>query len=141
MINRDTIIHLIDTAFLAGRADYAKHTANDWLTAWPGDLEVQLMLSRAEMEHGQFREVIQRLNTVLSTDPECIKAYELMASSLRTIGEVVRARIFEACAKSLKGEELNSQEAPAWVIKIQLALKSLLCFKALEKKLPLKFSI
>ena len=125
MINRDTIIHLIDTAFLAGRADYAKHTANDWLTAWPGDLEVELMLARAEMEHGQFREVIQRLNSVLSTDPECIKAYELMASSLRTIGEVVRARIFEACAKSLRGEELNSQEAPAWVIQIQLALKSL----------------
>ncbi|MCJ7567756.1 MAG: hypothetical protein MUO58_09475 [Anaerolineales bacterium] len=125
MINRDTIIHLIDTAFLAGRADYAKHTANDWLAVWPGDLEIQLLLARAEMEHGQFREVIQRLNSVLSIDPECIKAYELMASSLRTIGEVVRARIFEACAKCLSGEELSSQEAPSWVIQIQLASKSL----------------
>ena len=125
MINRDTIIHLIDTAFLAGRADYAKHTANDWLAVWPGDLEVQLLLARAEMEHGQFRDVVERLNCILSADPECIKAYELMASSLRTIGEVVRARIFEACAKALRGEELNSQETPSWVIQIQLALKSL----------------
>ncbi len=125
MINRDTFIHLIDTAFLAGRADYAKHTANDWLAVWPGDLEVQLLIARAEMEQGQFREVIQRLNSVLSTDPECIQAYELMASSLRTIGEVVKSRIFEACAKSLRGEELNSQEAPAWVIQVRLALKAL----------------
>ncbi len=125
MINRDTIIHLIDTAFLAGRADYAKHTANDWLAVWPGDLEVQLLLARAEMEHGQFREVIQRLTSILSTDPEYVKAYDLMASSLRTIGEVVRARIFEACAKSFRGEELNSQEAPSWVLQIQIALKSL----------------
>jgi len=125
MISRDTIIHLIETAFLAGRADYAKNTANDWLEIWPGDLEVQLLLARAEMEHGQFREVIQRLTAILSTDPECIKAYELMASSLRTIGEVVSARIFEACAKSFRGEELNSQEAPSWVVQIQIALKSL----------------
>ena len=125
MINRDTTIHLINTAFIAGRADYAKNTANDWLAVWPGDLEVQLLLARSEMEHGQFREVIQRLNAILATDPECIQAYELMASSLRTIGEVVRARIFEACAKSLKGEELHSQEAPSWVFQVQLALKSL----------------
>ncbi len=125
MINRDTFIHLIDTAFLAGRADYAKHTANDWLAVWPGDLEVQLLIARAEMEQGQFREVIQRLNTVLSIDPECNQAYELMASSLRTIGEVVKSRIYEACAKALRGEELNSQEAPAWVIQVQLALKAL----------------
>ncbi len=125
MINRDNVIHLLDTAFLAGRADYVKHTANDWLSVWPGDLDIQLMLARAEMELGQFREVIQRLNSVLSTDPECVKGYELMASSLRTIGEVVRARIYEACAKALKGEELNSQDAPAWVIQIQLAMKSL----------------
>jgi tetratricopeptide (TPR) repeat protein len=125
MINRDTFIHLIDTAFLAGRADYAKHTANDWLAVWPGDLEVQLLIARAEMEQGQFREVIQRLNSVLSTDPECIQAYELLASSLRTIGEVVKSRIYEACAKSLRGEELNSQETPAWVIQVRLALKAL----------------
>ncbi len=125
MINRDTFIHLIDTAFLAGRADYAKHTANDWLAVWPGDLEVQLLIARAEMEQGQFREAIQRLNSVLSNDPECIQAYELMASSLRTIGEVVKSRIYEACAKSLQGEELNSQEAPAWVIQVRLALKAL----------------
>jgi len=52
--NRDTFIHLIDTAFLAGRADYAKHTANDWLAVWPGDLEVQLLIARAEMDNGQF---------------------------------------------------------------------------------------
>ena len=123
MTDRNTFIKLIHTALSAGRADFARFAANDWLHIWPGDTTVQVYLARAEMELGLIDSAMDRVEHVIAVDPEQVDAYGILASALRAKGQAVEARGFHACAKILKNEPLNPESAPSWSLHLEEAMQ------------------
>jgi cytochrome c-type biogenesis protein CcmH/NrfG len=83
MMDRDSLIRLLQAARAAGRPDYARSLAADWLARWPNDLEVQFLMARAEVEQGDAGSAARRLRQVVAADPENIEAYDLLAVAAR----------------------------------------------------------
>jgi tetratricopeptide (TPR) repeat protein len=124
MTDRDTFISLIKAALLANRADYARHLATDWLSVFPGDVDFLTLLSRAELELGHVDRALARLKRITETDPECAAAYNLLASALRTKGDLAGAKAYQACASALQGVDLDPDQHPAWAIVLQQAIRA-----------------
>ena len=125
LTDRDTYIKLLRTALIAHRADFARQIAMDWLAVWPGDLDVQVMLARAEMEIGALDSATQRLKDIVILDPEATAAYQMLASALRSQGQALPASIYDACALALKGLALDPRRHPAWAIRMGEIRKAL----------------
>jgi tetratricopeptide (TPR) repeat protein len=122
MTDRDAFIKIIHTALSAGRADYARFTANDWLSVWPCDATILTYLARAEMELGLIDSAMERVEQVINLDPEQIDAYQIKASALRAKGQVDEAHIYQACAQILKKDPLNRESSPSWALHLEQAM-------------------
>ncbi len=114
MIEREDLINLIQAARVAGRSDFARLAAADWLADWPGDLEIQFLLAQAEVEQGLNQPASARLHAVVLADPEFGEAYTLLAVALRASGDAVQAQTYSACAAILRAEPLDEARAPSW---------------------------
>jgi hypothetical protein len=114
MIEREDLINLIQAARVAGRSDFARLAAADWLADWPGDLEIQFLLAQAEVEQGLNQPASARLHAVVLADPEFSEAYTLLAVALRASGDPVQAQTYGACAAILRAEPLDAARAPSW---------------------------
>ncbi|TFH36909.1 MAG: hypothetical protein E4G99_03805 [Anaerolineales bacterium] len=122
MTDRNAFIKLIHTALSAGRADFARFAANDWLNAWSGDTTIQIYLARAEMELGLLDSAMDRVGRVITIDPEQVDAYSLLASALRAKGRADEAHTYQACARILKKEPLDPKSSPSWALHLQEAM-------------------
>ena len=125
MINRDDLINIINAAKKISRLDFAFSLATDWLAFWPGDAEVQLMVAQIESEQQLFNTAVQRLFDVLSSDPENVEAYDLLAKTLIASNDPTRARVFAACAAALRGSMPESVEFPSWATHLSRAITAL----------------
>ncbi|HEY45770.1 MAG: hypothetical protein AMJ88_00600 [Anaerolineae bacterium SM23_ 63] len=125
MIDRDNLIKIIHAARLASRHDFANAVALEWLSSWSGDLEIQVILARVELEQLHPDPAAQRLLKVVTVDPEYLDAYALLSRSMQTLAELTRARVFDACAAALRGDEISITEAPSWAINLKRAISAL----------------
>lgn len=125
MMERQQLLNIVEGARLAGRPDFARTAAADWLAAWPGDVEVQFRLAQSEVEQGLNAAACARLTAVLSADPECCEAYDLIATALRAQGDPTQAQVYAACAQALRGEELDRWKTPSWGFGLARALQAL----------------
>jgi tetratricopeptide (TPR) repeat protein len=114
MIEREDLINLVQAARVAGRYDFARLAAADWLVEWPGDVEVQFLLAQAEVEQGLNQPASARLHSIVLADPEFGEAYTLLAVALRASGDAVQAQTFASCAAILSAEPLDEARAPSW---------------------------
>jgi Flp pilus assembly protein TadD len=112
LITRETLQSLIQASQSCGRPEFARAAASDWLASWPGDLETQLWLARAEFEAGLAQAAAERLVRLLQIDPENAEAYELMSAALQQRGEALRGPVLRACAAILRGQPLAAEQAP-----------------------------
>jgi hypothetical protein len=124
MTDRDTFITLIKSALLASRADYARHLATDWLSVFPGDVDVLTLLARAESELGHVDRAVARLKRITEMDPECTSAYTLLVSALRTKGDFKGANGYEAIANILQDVDLDPEKYPLWSTVLQKAVRA-----------------
>jgi len=125
LITRETLHSLIQAAQSCGRPEFARAAAADWLASWPGDLEIQLGLARAELEAGLSQAAAERSLRLLQIDPENAEAYELMAAALQQRGEVLRGPVLRACAAILRGQPPAPEQAPAWAAPLARAVQAL----------------
>ncbi|MEW6566990.1 MAG: C25 family cysteine peptidase [Chloroflexota bacterium] len=125
MTHRQDVIHLIHASRIAGRFDFARTVAAEWLAHWPGDHEVQLLLAQAEIEMGLNRPACTRLSALVAADPEFVEPYDLLASALRAAGDPVHAQVFSACASALRGESVTASRAPSWAVPLSQAVRAL----------------
>ncbi|MGH2606197.1 MAG: hypothetical protein ACRDG5_06360, partial [Anaerolineales bacterium] len=70
MIERPTLLRTLHAGRSASRPDYARAAAADWLAAWPGDIEVGLLLAQAELDQGLLPAAADRLARLVVADPE-----------------------------------------------------------------------
>lgn len=125
MIERHEILQLIEAARIAGRHDFARTLAADWLAHWPGDHPVVLLLAQTEVETGLNRPASARLTALVTADPEFVEAYDLLATALRAAGDPVHAQVYSACASALRAETVSSSRAPCWSQPLSLAVRDL----------------
>jgi len=125
LITRETLQSLIQAAQRCGRPEFARAAAADWLASWPGDLEIQLWLARAELEAGLSQAAAERSLRLLQIDPENAEAYELMAAALQQRGEALRGPVLRACAAILRGQPPAAEQAPAWAAPLARAVQAL----------------
>ncbi len=125
MTERQEILDLIQAARIAGRHDFARKLAAEWLALWPGDHDIQLLLAQAEVEVGLNRPASARLAALLTADPEFVEAYDLLAAALRAAGDPVHAQVYTACASALRGETVTASRAPSWAVALGQAVRSL----------------
>jgi tetratricopeptide (TPR) repeat protein len=125
MTDRPSLLLLIRAAQAAGRHDFARSIAADWLAAWPGDLEVQALLAQAEIALGHRDLATDRLGNIVVSDPEYAEAYDLLADCLRDRGEAALGRIFAACSRALRGGEPDRKAAPPWAGPLGQAIRAI----------------
>ncbi len=121
MIDRDTLTSLLQAARAAGRPDYARSLAADWLARWPNDLEVQYWMARVEVEQGDSGSAARRLRQVVAADPEYVEAYDLMATAARAAGDPLRANLAVAGGRALRKQPVSGEDAPSWLIHLKTA--------------------
>jgi hypothetical protein len=59
-MDRETVVSTLHAAQVAGRLDYSRNLAIEWLSVWPGDTEVALQLAAGELKAGSAGPAIDR---------------------------------------------------------------------------------
>ena len=124
MTDRTNLLLLLNAARSAGRQDYVRHVAADWLAIWPGDREVTRLLASSELELGFTDLAAGQFAGLIEADPEDPQAYLALASIMRAKGDIARAANLEACASALQGLA-PPPEAPGWTQSLAAALRHL----------------
>jgi tetratricopeptide (TPR) repeat protein len=124
MIDRPSLLSLLRSSALAGRFDFVRAAALDWLAVWAGDAEVQHLLARAEIELGQDDLAVDRLIHLVSVDPEDTSAYLTLAECLRRKGDAARARVYAACGRALRGVDPDRNATPSWAAALTRAYRA-----------------
>lgn len=124
MTDRTNLLLLLNAARSAGRQDYVRHVAADWLAIWPGDREVTCLMANSELELGFADLAAGRFAGLIEADPEDPQPYVALASITRAKGDVARAVNLQACASALQGLA-PPPDAPGWTQSLAAALRHL----------------
>jgi tetratricopeptide (TPR) repeat protein len=122
MIDRRQALQTINAARIAKRYDYARSVAADWLSAWPGDIAVQIQLARCEFNEGMLQSSVDRLLDAVQSDPENPEAYEVLASALSAMNDNARAGLYACCGALLRRRRWDFAGAPPWADHLEKAI-------------------
>lgn len=125
MIERSQVLALATTARATQAPQTARDLLNQWLSRWPGDQDMQVLLARFEIEDGQTRAAVARLERAVQADAERSETYWLLAEALQQVGEGMRSPIFLACAQILEDLEPDARSSPAWAFSLLRARRAL----------------
>jgi tetratricopeptide (TPR) repeat protein len=122
MTDRTTILTLIDAATVAKRFDFARMVAAEWLTTWPGDSQVQLLLGQAAASQGSLDAAAEAAQAVINRNPENAGAYRQASQWFKQLGQNARAADQALCAVILEQAAAPaSAGTPAWAASLAAA--------------------
>ena len=124
-MDRESVVSTLHAAQVAGRLDYSRNLAIEWLSVWPGDLEVALQLAAVELKAGTAGPAIDRLSLLIEVDPESQPAYEMLAEAYKQTGDSLRVPIYMSIVKVLAGERPNPASSPSWAVALARAYQAL----------------
>ncbi len=123
-INRSTALLLMNCALETGELRFARQLVLSWLTAYPGDLEVNTILGELFFLENKLTQAITILEKIARLDPEDVEVQKLLAAWYAKINDersknmVIRVYIL--------GERLDvAQSMPGWAIILKNAQKAL----------------
>jgi predicted Zn-dependent protease len=125
MMNRDQYLQTFRAATVAKRTDYARRLAADWLSAWPGDGEVQLALAELEIDEKLFGTAIERLTRLVTRDPEDQQATLRLAEAYDLSGDPLKASVYRAMADALAGRVPELGRTPSWAQSLYQAMSAM----------------
>ncbi len=125
MIDRLELIRLIESARIAGRLDFARSIALDWLETWAGDMEVQLKLARIEIDQTRYTQAIERLSGLTLSDPENSAAFQMLAVAQKETGNPLASGVSQSCADLLQGKTLDLGHSPSWAVQLKQCLEAI----------------
>ena len=82
-LTRTTLILLLRAALETNELRFARQTALSWLSLYPGDLEVNVLLAQVFKSEGKNGQSIQILEKVWRLDPEYLEASQLLVKFYR----------------------------------------------------------
>jgi predicted Zn-dependent protease len=83
--SREIVVKMLQAALESGEYRFARQTAISWLAAFPGDLEVIVLQSKAVIAEGKPARVIPALDLVCRKDPLYLPAYRALAWASREV--------------------------------------------------------
>ncbi len=78
-IDRKTMVLMLNGAIEGGEFRFAYQAAMSWLAAYPGDLEIRFLQTRALLSEGHPTQCIQSLEQIARKDPQYRLVYPLLA--------------------------------------------------------------
>lgn len=123
-LNRGTALLLMESAFESGELRFARQLILSWLTAYPGDLEVNALLGELFFHEHKIAQAITILEKVARLDPEDLRVQKLLAAWYARINDEQAKTTF--IRVYILGERLDvSQSMPGWAIILRNAHKAL----------------
>lgn len=111
LIDRLTLLQMLLAALEAQTYRFARQVALGWLAAYPGDLEVSLLLARVFLAEGKQAQAVAILEKLVRVDPENEQAQSLLA---QVAGEGEAKAEAKACSHILTAAKSGSPGAPTW---------------------------
>ncbi len=110
---RSNFLQVLQAALESKSYRFARQAALNWLAVFPGDLQVQLFLSRAHAAEGKISQAQQVLEKVCRCDPEFQEAYEFLARlyERQNPEKLAQAR---AAALLLRDNPKPASQMPDW---------------------------
>ena len=106
MLDRASVISSLHAALNNGRPDYARQLAKTWLTAWPGDFTMRLLLARAHLLEGEFKAAFALLGELAIVDPENASVPPLLVTAADGTGDSEAATMAIGMSRLLGGAAL-----------------------------------
>ena len=78
-ITRPTLLVILEKSIETGEFRYARQLALNWLSVYPGDLEVNTWLAVALINDGKSSQGVQILEKVVKIDPEYLRPFKILA--------------------------------------------------------------
>ncbi|MEW6502622.1 MAG: hypothetical protein AB1457_01525 [Chloroflexota bacterium] len=123
-INRNTALTLLNCALESGELRFARQLVLSWLTAYPGDLEVNTILGKLFFLENKPGQAITILEKIARLDPEDIQVQKLLASWYAKINDERKIRAL--IRVYVLGERLDvDQSMPGWAMILKNAQKAL----------------
>lgn len=123
-LNRSTALLLLECALEIGELRFARQLVLSWLTAYPGDLEVNSLLGELFYHENKLAQAITILEKVSRLDPEDVRVQKLLTLYYSKIND--EQSKFTAIRAYILGERLDiSQSMPGWAIILKNAQKAL----------------
>ncbi len=124
IINRSTALILLNCALESGELRFARQLVLSWLTAYPGDLEVNTILGELFFRENKLAQAITILEKIALLDPEDVRVQKLLASWYSKINDERSKNA--AIRVYILGERLDvAQPMPGWAIILRNAQKAL----------------
>lgn len=113
VINRSTLLAMLNAAVSTGATKFARRAAAMWLEAFSGDLAVEYQQAAAMLKDDLVTDAIPILKQICFTDPEYLAAQRLLAysSGHAQYSSVATA---QGCIAALGGSYRGSGPAPEW---------------------------
>ncbi|GAP11022.1 peptidase family C25 [Bellilinea caldifistulae] len=123
-INRSTALILLNCALECGELRFARQLVLSWLTAFPGDLEVNTLLGELFFLENKLNQGITILEKIARLDPEDVRVQKLLAGWYARMNNEQSKNA--AIRVYILGERLDiAQSMPGWAIILKNALKAL----------------
>jgi len=114
-IDRHDVIRILQAAISVKAYRFCRRLAEHWLMVYPGDLQVDLMHGQALLQDGREDLGIPILKRVVSTDPEYLPAWRLLAVGGKAL-KYATTRNAWAHIHALGGSGAKIDRLPVWSI-------------------------
>lgn len=118
MMKRNRFLELLHAAEITKQYQFIRISSTDWLSVWPGDLQVQFALANSEYQLEMLTNARNRLMKLIILNPELVSAYQLLTDVLTREGDHLQAGTMHSIAHALTGNTAALAEAPAWIISL-----------------------
>ncbi|MHB8089403.1 MAG: tetratricopeptide repeat protein, partial [Anaerolineaceae bacterium] len=117
MIDREHLLRLLKNGLEAKSFRFTRQAALVWLSAFPGDLEVNLYYVIAQLNEGRSQQAAQVLERILKNDPLYVEALKI-GVELFSIENPVLARKCNGVLQALGEQPSQLVELPDWGAKL-----------------------
>jgi hypothetical protein len=121
-ISRYSFLIVLRSALEAKTFRFARQISQDWVKIYPGDLEVNFLLSKALLGEGDKKQAVEILKTICRRDPEYYEAMETLALALAGTAEPALEPLVALFA--LAGLPKPPVSMPKWGLEFATAWKT-----------------
>ena len=119
---RSSFLNLVNQAINTGEFRFARQASLSWLAVYPGDLMVNLILTRALLGEGKKSQALPILEKITRQDPEFMEAQQLLAASSMDSSSGESAKAVLVAMEYARPGSMANQE---WCLHIRAGQKAL----------------
>jgi tetratricopeptide (TPR) repeat protein len=116
-VDRQQMIKILSAGLAVNSIRFTRQAALAWLTSFPGDLEVNLIYTRALMQEKRFLHAAPVLLKILRADPEYAEA-AILGEEIFAISDPLLLSKAAGTIKTLGGKPIRENTIPQWAYQL-----------------------